>query len=87
MITDSWRGHSSLVVKVTDSWRACHEFQPVTTEDTQCGGGAMHIKFIEAQTSSHWFDGKVRREGARAQVLSSSSDHGSKLRLSPKALE
>ncbi|GFX97209.1 hypothetical protein TNCV_556991 [Trichonephila clavipes] len=27
------RGHGSLKVKVTDSWLACHEFEPSTTEN------------------------------------------------------
>ncbi|GFX97527.1 hypothetical protein TNCV_2840871 [Trichonephila clavipes] len=37
LIMWSWfgitRSHGSLVVKVTDSWHACHEFEPRTTED------------------------------------------------------
>ncbi|GFW71910.1 hypothetical protein TNCV_3220861 [Trichonephila clavipes] len=26
----------SLIVKITDSWLACHEFKPITAEDPQC---------------------------------------------------
>ncbi|GFW48383.1 hypothetical protein TNCV_1109461 [Trichonephila clavipes] len=33
----------SVVVKVTDSWLACHKFEPNTTEDPPCSG-AMHVK-------------------------------------------
>ncbi|GFS84383.1 hypothetical protein TNCV_4605891 [Trichonephila clavipes] len=29
----------TLVVKVTDSWMACHEFEPCTAEDPPCRGG------------------------------------------------
>ncbi|GFX61357.1 uncharacterized protein TNCV_4894011 [Trichonephila clavipes] len=32
-------GRGSLVVKVTDSWNACHDFEPCTTEDPPCRGG------------------------------------------------
>ncbi|GFU55092.1 hypothetical protein TNCV_425991 [Trichonephila clavipes] len=39
--------HGSLMVKVTDSWLACHEFEPSTDKDPPCGG-AMHIKFVES---------------------------------------
>ncbi|GFY03400.1 hypothetical protein TNCV_1173581 [Trichonephila clavipes] len=73
-IFESCRG--SLVVKVTDSWPACHEFEPITTADPPCRG-AMHIKSVE---SSHvlpllWYLG----EGVSAQVSASSLDHDSKL--------
>ncbi|GFU50879.1 hypothetical protein TNCV_4460861 [Trichonephila clavipes] len=47
-------GRGNLVMKVTDSWPACHEFKPGTTEDPPCRGGTMHVKYVEAQTSSHW---------------------------------
>ncbi|GFU70415.1 hypothetical protein TNCV_3442321 [Trichonephila clavipes] len=32
-------GRGSLVVKVTDSWPACHEFELCTAEDQQCTEG------------------------------------------------
>ncbi|GFY10811.1 4-hydroxyphenylpyruvate dioxygenase-like protein [Trichonephila clavipes] len=39
-------GHGSLVVKVTDSWLACQDFEPSTTEKPPCWG-AMHVKSVE----------------------------------------
>ncbi|GFW91767.1 hypothetical protein TNCV_3400271 [Trichonephila clavipes] len=56
-------GIGSLVVKVTDSWLACHEFEPSVTENPPCRG--MHIKSVEAQTSSRWCDEGIRRGGDR----------------------
>ncbi|GFY32583.1 uncharacterized protein TNCV_673381 [Trichonephila clavipes] len=40
-------GRGSLVVKVTDLWLACHEFEPSTTEDLPYRG-AMHVKSVES---------------------------------------
>ncbi|GFU63524.1 hypothetical protein TNCV_1000751 [Trichonephila clavipes] len=40
-------GHGSLVVKVSDSWQACHEFEPSTAEDPPCRG-VMHVKCVES---------------------------------------
>ncbi|GFV19138.1 hypothetical protein TNCV_3223561 [Trichonephila clavipes] len=40
-------GRGSLVVKVTDSWPACHQFQPSTAEDPPCRG-AMHVKSVKS---------------------------------------
>ncbi|GFX36348.1 hypothetical protein TNCV_4932611 [Trichonephila clavipes] len=31
-------GHGNLVVKVTDPWPVCHEFEPCTTKDPPCRG-------------------------------------------------
>ncbi|GFU59601.1 hypothetical protein TNCV_3185721 [Trichonephila clavipes] len=74
----------SLVVKVTESWLACHELKPCSIEDPPCWG-LMHIKYVEAQMFSRWCGIKVRRGVVPDQVLS--SDHGSKLRIpSPKSL-
>ncbi|GFU49065.1 transposable element Tcb1 transposase [Trichonephila clavipes] len=39
----------SLVIKVIDSFPACHEFEPSSTEGSPCGK-AMIIKFVEIQT-------------------------------------
>ncbi|GFU24119.1 hypothetical protein TNCV_2007121 [Trichonephila clavipes] len=44
------------------SWLACHEFEPNTAEDPPCRD-AMHVKSVEAQTSSCWCGVKVRRKG------------------------
>ncbi|GFU77571.1 hypothetical protein TNCV_3499431 [Trichonephila clavipes] len=40
-------GRGSFVVKVTDSWLACHEFEPSTTEDPPCRG-AMYVKSVDS---------------------------------------
>ncbi|GFV28006.1 uncharacterized transposon-derived protein F52C9.6 [Trichonephila clavipes] len=54
--------HGSLVVKVTDSWSACHGLEPSTAKDPPCRG-AMHVKYVETQTSSRWIqvNGSWRR--------------------------
>ncbi|GFU53791.1 hypothetical protein TNCV_4254111 [Trichonephila clavipes] len=46
--------NSSLVIKITDSWQACHEFEPSTDETPSCIGDLIHIEYVEAQTSSPW---------------------------------
>ncbi|GFT12567.1 hypothetical protein TNCV_5093651 [Trichonephila clavipes] len=64
-------GRGSLMIKVTNSWSACHQFEPSTAEDLSCTG---------AQTSSHWCAVEANKE-------CSSHDGGLKLRgPSPKAL-
>ncbi|GFT09323.1 hypothetical protein TNCV_5062071 [Trichonephila clavipes] len=37
------------VVKVTDSWPACHEFEPNTTEDPPCRGdrGSLNVSKLK----------------------------------------
>ncbi|GFS58819.1 hypothetical protein TNCV_4271211 [Trichonephila clavipes] len=54
---DPFDCHGSQVIKVTDSWPACHEFKPGTTEDPSCRRGMVHVKYAEAQTSTHWCGG------------------------------
>ncbi|GFV10241.1 hypothetical protein TNCV_3661931 [Trichonephila clavipes] len=68
-------GCGSQVVKVTVSWPACHEFEPSAAEDPM-SRGAMHVKSVEAQTSSRCC-GSYERDGP-AQVSSSSLDNSSK---------
>ncbi|GFV47242.1 hypothetical protein TNCV_4828981 [Trichonephila clavipes] len=53
-------GRGSTVVKVTDSWQACHESEGSTTENPPCRG-VMHVESAEAQTSSSWCGVEVRR--------------------------
>ncbi|GFX39103.1 hypothetical protein TNCV_359171 [Trichonephila clavipes] len=50
----------SLVVKVTDSWLTCHEFEPNTAEDQMCRG-TMHVKSAEAQKFFSWCGVEVSR--------------------------
>ncbi|GFV15872.1 hypothetical protein TNCV_988551 [Trichonephila clavipes] len=45
---------------VTD---ACHEFKPSTAEDPPCRGELMHVKSVEAQTSTRWCGVEFRRVG------------------------
>ncbi|GFW39351.1 hypothetical protein TNCV_1833341 [Trichonephila clavipes] len=75
-------GRNGLVVKVTDSWPAGHEFEPSTAEDPPCRG-SMHAKSVDAV-------GGVWKIGERVltQMSSSSLKPGSNLlSSSPKALE
>ncbi|GFV79074.1 hypothetical protein TNCV_2612601 [Trichonephila clavipes] len=71
-------GCGGLVVKVTDSWLVCHDFELSTAEDPLCRG-AIHIEHVETQTFSGLCGVEVRSEGCLAQVSSSSLDHGLKL--------
>ncbi|GFV45034.1 hypothetical protein TNCV_907811 [Trichonephila clavipes] len=68
LFLSSRRGCGSLVVKITDSWPACHDFEPSTAEDTPCRG-AVHIKSVDAQTSSHWCGVEVTRGGSSSGVV------------------
>ncbi|GFX52054.1 hypothetical protein TNCV_4653831 [Trichonephila clavipes] len=43
-------GHGNLVVKVTDSWPACHDFEPSTPKDAPCRV-AMHFKSAESSNA------------------------------------
>ncbi|GFX40666.1 hypothetical protein TNCV_1217891 [Trichonephila clavipes] len=58
----------SLVVKVTDWWSVCHEFQPSTAEDPPCRG-TMHVKSAIVPPMMRW--GSLERE-MPSQALSSS---------------
>ncbi|GFU57427.1 transposable element Tc1 transposase [Trichonephila clavipes] len=53
-------GHGCLVVKFMNSWLACQEFEPCSAEEHPCRG-AMHVKSIEAQTSSSWCGGEKKQ--------------------------
>ncbi|GFS72055.1 hypothetical protein TNCV_2676991 [Trichonephila clavipes] len=48
------------MVKVTDSWPACHEFELCVTENPPCRGGDARY-FVEAQTSFRWCGAEIRR--------------------------
>ncbi|GFX41401.1 hypothetical protein TNCV_1654841 [Trichonephila clavipes] len=47
-------GRGNQVVKVTDSWPACHAFEPSIGEDPPCKGSRCTLKYVEAQTYNHW---------------------------------
>ncbi|GFV33294.1 hypothetical protein TNCV_1498161 [Trichonephila clavipes] len=81
-------GHSSPVVKVTDSWQVCHEFEPSTIEDPQCNRGRFTLNKSRFKRPPFDVVCKLGDGGASSQGSSSSLDHGSKFRgPSPKALE
>ncbi|GFU49383.1 hypothetical protein TNCV_2161831 [Trichonephila clavipes] len=52
------------MVKVTDSWLACHEFEHCTAEDPPCRG-TVHVKSIRVQRSSRWYGVVAGRGGFR----------------------
>ncbi|GFW80414.1 uncharacterized protein TNCV_2945461 [Trichonephila clavipes] len=80
------RGHGSLVVKVSDrAW--CVMSSSRVPLKTRRVGERCTLNLSRAQISFRWCGVLVRRGGVPAQVMSSSLDHGSKLRSpSPKAL-
>ncbi|GFY25098.1 hypothetical protein TNCV_2692891 [Trichonephila clavipes] len=63
MILINWGNRGRLVVKVTDSWTACHEFEPLMTH---CVEELMDIKFVWAQTSYRYM---VYRRGASSGAI------------------
>ncbi|GFW72855.1 hypothetical protein TNCV_1266981 [Trichonephila clavipes] len=69
----------SLMVKITDSWLSCHEFEPSTTKDPPCRE-AMRVKSVESSNVLLlvWY-GSWERD-VPVQVSSSSLGYGSKLR-------
>ncbi|GFW18419.1 hypothetical protein TNCV_1184471 [Trichonephila clavipes] len=69
---------SSVVDKVTDTWPACHEFEPSTTEDMSCRE-AMYVKSVEAQMSSCYGLWKLEEGVPHISQVPSSLAHGSKL--------
>ncbi|GFT29138.1 hypothetical protein TNCV_3587491 [Trichonephila clavipes] len=87
MILKCQRGRGILVVKIMDSWLACHEFEPSTTEDPPGKGYRCTLNMSRFKRSLVGVLGKLGEE-MPAQVSSSSLDYGSKLRiLSSIALE
>ncbi|GFT31444.1 hypothetical protein TNCV_608641 [Trichonephila clavipes] len=56
-------GRGRLVAKVTDSWSACHDFEPSAAEDPPCLERCINLS--RSQMSSHWYDVVVRREGCQ----------------------
>ncbi|GFX11404.1 hypothetical protein TNCV_2804651 [Trichonephila clavipes] len=63
------RGRGSLVVKVTDSYPACHEFDTSFAEDPP-GRRLMHVKSVESSNVLRWCGGVVRRRrGASSDLV------------------
>ncbi|GFW74930.1 hypothetical protein TNCV_2677981 [Trichonephila clavipes] len=58
----------SLVVKVTEWWAECYEFEPSTAEDPLFRE-TMHVKSVENQTYCHWCRVEARRGGASSEVV------------------
>ncbi|GFU59214.1 hypothetical protein TNCV_4197461 [Trichonephila clavipes] len=48
-------------------WMWGGEFEPSAAEDSPCRG-TMHIKSVDAQTSSHWYGVEVRKGGASTGI-------------------
>ncbi|GFY25362.1 hypothetical protein TNCV_2484821 [Trichonephila clavipes] len=44
-----WNGHVTPVAKITDSWPVCHKLELGLLKRS------MHVKYVEAQTSSRWY--------------------------------
>ncbi|GFX64286.1 hypothetical protein TNCV_1500101 [Trichonephila clavipes] len=57
---ESSRG--SLLVKVTDSWPACHEFELVPLKTLRLGE-RFTLNLSRAQTSSRWCGGEISKGG------------------------
>ncbi|GFU66687.1 hypothetical protein TNCV_3111711 [Trichonephila clavipes] len=38
LVSEPYGGHGSPVIRVMDSWLACHDFEPSTAEDPPCRG-------------------------------------------------
>ncbi|GFT95973.1 endonuclease-reverse transcriptase [Trichonephila clavipes] len=78
------RGRSSLVVMITDSWMACHEFDSRATEDLPCRRADASSLLRLRVLSLVWYGSSER---VPAQGSSSPRDYSSKLRVpSPIAL-
>ncbi|GFW19620.1 hypothetical protein TNCV_1605111 [Trichonephila clavipes] len=73
-------GHSSLVIKVTDSWLACHEFELGAAKDPPCRGGGCTSNLPGLKRSPVDAKRNLGGEGANSGVILSSLEHGSKLR-------
>ncbi|GFX45517.1 hypothetical protein TNCV_2740541 [Trichonephila clavipes] len=71
-------GHSSLVVKVRDSWLACHEFESGTAEDQLCRDSRCTLNLSRLKRPAVVVMRKLG-EDVPAQVSSPSLDHDSKL--------
>ncbi|GFV91982.1 hypothetical protein TNCV_1894181 [Trichonephila clavipes] len=69
-----------------DSGLACHEFQLRTAKDPQCRG-AMHAKYVKAQTSSRWCRVEVGQGVTSSGVILLTSPWFTITRSVTKALE
>ncbi|GFW28460.1 hypothetical protein TNCV_4641251 [Trichonephila clavipes] len=79
-------GRGCLVVKVTDSWQVCHEFDPGITKGQLCRGNLSMLTMSGLKCPPIGVVLKLR-EGGFSELSSPSFDHGSELRgSSPKAL-
>ncbi|GFW07404.1 hypothetical protein TNCV_865761 [Trichonephila clavipes] len=55
-VTTFENGRGSLVVKVTDSWLVCHDFEPGTTEDSPCRVAEVAERCSLPKSSNRWFE-------------------------------
>ncbi|GFV94568.1 hypothetical protein TNCV_3826351 [Trichonephila clavipes] len=74
------------MVKETDSWLACHEFEPSTADDLLCREDRCNLTLSRLKSPPIGVMWKFG-EGVSAQVSYSLLEHGSKSReMSPKDL-
>ncbi|GFW12093.1 hypothetical protein TNCV_4531581 [Trichonephila clavipes] len=64
-----YRGSSSLVVKVTDSWLAYHVISSPVPLKTHRVGAQCTLNLSRARTSTHWCGVAVRRGGTVSGVV------------------
>ncbi|GFU73252.1 hypothetical protein TNCV_493771 [Trichonephila clavipes] len=69
-----------LMAKVTNTWLAYHKFKPIATEDPLCRGEQYTLNLSRFKRPPVSVMRKLGEEDGRAQMSSSSFDHGSKLR-------
>ncbi|GFX56818.1 hypothetical protein TNCV_495661 [Trichonephila clavipes] len=63
-------GRRSLVAKVTDSWFACHEFEPSATEDPPMRGEGCQLRCLPRQLAMV----KITRSFAKSSRLAEQCD-------------
>ncbi|GFX08987.1 transposable element Tcb2 transposase [Trichonephila clavipes] len=69
-LLDEWCNIGGLV-KGTDPWLVCHEFEPSIAEDLPYRGNRFTLNLSRAKTSSRWCGVEIRREGCQLGVISS----------------
>ncbi|GFU40567.1 hypothetical protein TNCV_3229671 [Trichonephila clavipes] len=67
------------MVKATDSWLECHEFETCAAEDPPCRGGRCKLNLLRLKLHPVGVVWKLG-EGVPTQVSSSFLDHGSEFR-------
>ncbi|GFW99067.1 hypothetical protein TNCV_3008371 [Trichonephila clavipes] len=89
-----WSGHGSLVVKVTDSWPACQEFEPSTVENSPCRVVRCTLNMSSDEVSSSFLDPGLKLRGLSPEarkklnsgtlIFTHSLNHGQTTRATPE---